>query len=754
LENNIAKKYGFQIEKNFSSGTLISGDNLEELSKIEAEGYRVKNYPDTNILNIGLSSIDSEKEELPDLPSELKIPESLIDTWTHYIVHCKSPPTASMIQEIQEEEDIDVVEVMSQRAIFIVGKPEDVKKIPNFSFVEKVLPFQPAYRIDKKLLNLKGNIQDVLIAIYPPKDLESVKEAIYQVNGKIISTNLPKENEGGYAKLIIQVNSEHIPVLACLPSVRRLEYRAPKPVLDGERETQILARNLSNMIPTPGYQSWLSEINLSGEDIAIAICDSGIDVNANNNTEGHPDIRGRQIAFVDYTNGVDKSDTHGHGTHVAGICVGNGGTGLMEGSPPDDFLWGQGIAPQSKYINVNFLSDENKNTEDDYGKLIKNVANSGADIMNNSWGSPDADPSYNDDAKTIDGFCVDPSRSSSNKDLIIVFSAGNLGPDKRTLSSPHAAKNPIIVGNSLTFRHPDYDNFRGVYAGSSRGPTNDGRIKPDIVAPGTYVSSAWSKTGNAEKWGYNFVPGTENMYMFGTGTSMAAPHVSGCCALLIEWWRKRTNGKDPSLSMLKAILINSAEDLAPGPSGRLDASSKPVPLKHIPSTDQGWGLVTLNRIFKKMPNNTVEDMIFSDQRKPFTAPFQEHSITVTPVDKTQELRITLAWTDPPGEIGSNQNALVNDLDLEVMETSTGKIYKGNVFDEGYSTTGGDFDNKNNVECVYIKVPKELYEIRIIASKSLAANARPPFNKVPWQPYALVIYNAKIADNSSNDIELD
>ena len=201
----------------------------------------------------------------------------------------------------------------------------------------------------------------------------------------------------------------------------------------------------------------------------------------------------------------------------------------MEGSPPDDFLWGQGIAPQSKYINVNFLSDENKNTEDDYGKLIKNVANSGVDIMNNSWGSPDADPSYNDDAKTIDGFCVDPSRSSSNKDLIIVFSAGNLGPDKRTLSSPHAAKNPIIVGNSLTFRHPDYDNFRGVYAGSSRGPTNDGRIKPDIVAPGTYVSSAWSKTGNAEKWGYNFVPGTENMYMFGTGNVYGS---SSCIWLL------------------------------------------------------------------------------------------------------------------------------------------------------------------------------------------------------------------------------
>jgi hypothetical protein len=305
------------------------------------------------------------------------------------------------------------------------------------------------------------------------------------------------------------------------------------------------------------------------------------------------------------------------------------------------------------------------------------------------------------------------------------------------------------VGNSLTFHSPLYSNYRGVNESSSRGPTSDDRIKPDIVAPGTYVSSAWAKTGDASLWGKNYVPGTQNSYMFGTGTSMAAPHISGACALIVEWWRKRTNGKDPSLALLKALLINSAEDLAGGPSGRLDSSGNPILLKHIPNNNQGWGLVNLSRLLKKLPDK--DDTIFSNQRNPFTASSQEHSIKVTPVDENEELRITLAWTDPPGEIGATR-ALVNDLDLEVTEENTGHIYKGNVFSEGYSITGGNYDNRNNVECVYIKKPKGLYEIRIIAT--ISANARPPFNKVPWQDYALVISNAKPEENGLDGIILD
>src|SRR5262249_21762367 len=159
------------------------------------------------------------------------------------------------------------------------------------------------------------------------------------------------------------------------------------------------------------------------------------------------------------------------------------------------------------------------------------------------------------------------------------FSAGNNGPGASTITPPKEAKNPITVGNSMTCRpgvsahwSSTSDDIRGINQTSSRGPALDGRILPNVVAPGTDVSSAWSETGNTGLWGAPITgtgtpdpmdPGNLlNQYMYGTGTSMASPHVAGVCILLTEWWRNRANGKNPSPALLKALLINGAEDLA------------------------------------------------------------------------------------------------------------------------------------------------------------------------------------------------
>ena len=93
------------------------------------------------------------------------------------------------------------------------------------------------------------------------------------------------------------------------------------------------------------------------------------------------------------------------------------------------------------------------------------------------------------------------------------------------------------------------------------------------------------------------------------------------------------------------------------------------------------------------------------------------------------------------------------MDLEVIETESGNIYKGNVFADGYSTPGSQFDNKNNIECVYIKQPIGSYEINIIPSK-ISNNARPPYDETPWQDYALVIDNARPLDGTADGIIID
>ena len=296
------------------------------------------------------------------------------------------------------------------------------------------------------------------------------------------------------------------------------------------------------------------------------------------------------------------------------------------------------------------------------------------------------------------------------------------------------------------------DDIRGIAGTSSRGPAVDGRILPTIVAPGTTCRPRF----RARRRLATPIPGTGtpdpanpavtiDRYTSLTGTSMAAPHVAGACAVITEWWRNRTGGKTPSPAMLKALLVNSAENLAGGenwralnaarvdrerwsrhrrqrvsssadvraqrggrgqyaadaggecgvnrqrrtvgvrcddqPHFRADAGQRQPwrhlriapyleardsqPLAHIPNNDQGWGRLNLNNVLRQSPASDRGPGIYSDQRHAFTADGQELLIKVAPVDTSRPLRITLAWTDAAGSVGSSILARVNDLDLEV-----------------------------------------------------------------------------------------
>ncbi|HEU4448145.1 MAG TPA: S8 family serine peptidase [Nitrososphaeraceae archaeon] len=740
LENEAAQKYGFVPLMSYEHGTIIDKGTPDEYKKLEKEGYRVKIIPKAEILDIQAAGyyIDTEKG-LPDIPSELQIPESLKDSWSHHIVKLLTRPPLQWINEI-EKKGVKVLETISQNFLFVVGSSKEVAKLKNFNFVEDTFPFQPAYRINKNLSEIKGKIRYLRIDLYPPSEIESVKKVIQELGGKIVLGGIPTEGRPReYAKLIVEVDSKHLSTIACIPAIRSLEFASDKPGLDGERETQILAHNLTSSRPIPGYRAWLSQIGLNGAGVTIAICDTGVDLNADNNTNGHLDVRGRQVAFVDYTNGQIIRDTDGHGTHVAGISVGNAATEMVEDGS-DNFFWGQGVAPDAKYVTQNalFMTPWPPST---WAILTKDAVQHGAQVMNNSWwdGGPPGS-GYTASTRRWDMLSCDPTDSllPDQQPFCIIFSAGNRGDiGSKSITPPHEAKNPIIVGNSLTYR-PGVsdqrwpDDITGINPSSSRGPAVDGRIKPDVVATGTDVSAALSSSANRSP-----IPNTSEKYVYLTGTSMAAPHVAGACALFIQLWKKRNDGKIPSLALIKAALINSAVSLVGGPSGREDENGQPIALDHIPNNDQGWGRVNLTNLLK---SEGAESRIYMDQDKPFTSTGQEHVIRVSSVEKTLPLKITMCYSDVPGATGANP-ALVNDLDLEVQEISTGDIYKGNVFKNGFSATGGDFDNINNVECVYIEKPSGQYEIRIIAS-IIEANARPPFdNSTPWQDYAVVIDNA-------------
>jgi len=749
------------VERETTAGAIVQvveGGEAEgdPLADLEAQGFRVKRLPETNLIRVGAFSIDVEGGgESEDVAGqELSIPDELAADWPHHLVQLIGPPTPEWIARI-EEQGVDVAEPISRYALFVCASPERVAalrglKMPDdppgmASFVVWTGPFEPAYRIAPELFGLnEPRLRYVNISVYPETQAEGVAAAVEGMGGAVVEH---WGQEGRYRDrfgfLIAELDAGRVADVARLPYVRSIEYHAPSMSAEDERAAQIVAESLDGVAsaPVPGYQETLARFELDGRGVVIGICDSGVDTN--DDATLHPDLRGRLDFFIDVTGGVTPRDVKGHGTHVAGIAAGSGASGEVE---PGGWVLGQGVAPGARLGSVNPVDTLGGPGTAPVGRFTRIMLEHGAHVMNNSW-KQGGSSFYTANAALVDRLVRDPNAdnlAAANDYLVLVFSAGNEGPGAGTLTEPKAAKNPIVVGNSLNWRRDD-DDIRGVSRTSSRGPTADGRLAPTVVAPGTNIVSARSSVpvnGSRPLREFRDDAGAVHLdHALNSGTSMAAPQVAGLCALLIQWHHGRSGG-NPSPALLKALLVNGAEDIAGGPDGRGGT------LAPIPNNDQGWGRVSLTNIVADAPLSDRGPKLLFDQERPFRQLGEEHLYVVRPADALRALRITLVWTDPPGAVNASP-ALVNDLDLEVVESGTNRVFRGNVFSDGFSEPGGEFDDLNNVECVYIRQPADagVYEIRVVA-QTLTAAALPPFTGLAFQDYALVIDNAILVSADS------
>lgn len=437
----------------------------------------------------------------------------------------------------------------------------------------------------------------------------------------------------------------------------------------------------------PGHQTRMQSLGYNGAGVTVAVADSGLDSGDTNSM--HPDIQGRVKALFHYGALEDAADEHSHGTHCAGIIAGNGATGETD---EDNFLYGLGVAPGASLIGQRiFDAAGGYAAPPSFETLTRDAKRAGADIGSNSWGD-DTQGQYDISAMEFDALVRDADALTlGDQPYILEFSAGNAGPNYQTIGSPAVAKNVIATGASQNDRFNLPIEEFAIYADgqdamadfSSRGPCADGRIKPDLTAPGSWIASLRSVYANDD---YAWWPISDH-YLYQGGTSQAGPHVSGAAAVFVQYWRANHSGATPSPALVKAALINSATDMDDGLTTA----------EAVPNNDEGWGRVNLPALIGSNRNYD-----FTDQTALLTnGGVFEKRILVGSSD--EPLKITLAYTDVPG-LPAAAVALVNDLDLEVI-APTGEIFRGNQFNDGESIPNAPLpDTINNVEAVHLAVP--------------------------------------------------
>ena len=370
----------------------------------------------------------------------------------------------------------------------------------------------------------------------------------------------------------------------------------------------------ADQVQMPLYNGY----GLSGNGINIAMWDGGHVDNR------HLDLKGR----------VTFGDTAGratHATHVAGTMA---GAGIVKS------LY-KGVAPQAQIISYqwdNNITEHNSThavSQNSWSYSIMQYFYNCSSYGNYAIDSPDYD-------KIVTGIQVKGSL------IPVIFAAGNERNDGDCGMSPNppyvsyanippggqTAKNTITVGaiNSDDDTMTDF---------SSWGPTDDGRIKPEVVAPGDQTGSRAIRST---------IPG--NSYGEMRGTSMAAPAVSGSIALLKEQYHKICPTSSTILpATLKALLIHTARDLD-------DTTTWYNP---GPDYASGYGAINIK--------NAIDMLPFQVESSISNGGVNQYPIVVT---EQQDLKVTLVWDDPAAALNA-ATTLVNNLDLE-LEAPNGVIY--------------------------------------------------------------------------------
>lgn len=448
---------------------------------------------------------------------------------------------------------------------------------------------------------------------------------------------------------------------------------------------------------------------LSGASVKVGVWDSGLALNTHQEFGSRVTIRnpGSPLGFDD------------HATHVSGTVIAAGtdarAIGMAPSASVDSYDWENDFAE---------MTAAGASRADEPGKI---------GVSNHSYGIV-ADV---EDMGRYSEFARDADAVSAQLPYYLQFWAAGNEQDEfpvlngyQSIAHAQVAKNIVTVGAvNDAVRGGVRDPSAGTMSSfSSWGPSDDGRIKPDIVANGVQVFSPIS-TGNQDYDTYD-------------GTSMASPSAAGSAALLVELYAKEYSGALMRASLLKGLLIHTADDLGrPGPDYQY-----------------GWGLINVK---------AAADLIRAHRADEDAPQFYENQLTASEKVRTHlvewdgrsPLRATLCWTDPAGNEQSAPDSraanLVHDLDMRITAPDRTTVYEpytmpfvGQWTEESMSAPAVPGDNKTDtVEQIELATPTQagVYRITVSIKGNLAAPAGSQF-------YSLVVTGGLKASDAVLEVD--
>ncbi len=671
------------------------------IEQLVASGVVVEDLSERTLVRLGDYVFDPV-DGPSFLPSGLRLSEEGRVTSQYVIVQWYGPVRRDFLESL-EAAGARCVQYIPDFGMLVRRGPTPLQSLLEFDFVRAVTAYEPAFKVERVLLEPLG-VQPLAVHLDKVSDYERVLGLLSEF-GEITQDPVITAS-----RIIVRLRADttYVPKIASIPEVLVVGLYT-EPQKEDEIQDQIMSLELGdNGLPMVGYREFLEHVGLTGADVPVAVCDTGVGTGTDYDSM-HLDLRGRVLAVIDYA-GNSGIDYDGHGTHCAGIIAGNGASGV---SDSNGFEVGLGIAPEALIVTQNYLASY---SYDPISDVLGAAYSAGAQVHSNSWG----DGYYSERGYTTT--CIEwdeamldvkPGEDGTQR-LIVLKSAGNDG--SYGLSSPGEAKNTIAIGATENYRpEKGCTNMNSLADFSSRGMCEDGRVKPDLCGPGECIISACSSQSYPGWCEGSF--GSYHEYC--SGTSMSCPAAAGTAALLVEKVRSETENL-PSPALVRAWMIATAFDMP-------DPSNKP-----IPNEDEGWGRIDLSALLDPDAN-----ILYYDEEVMFTETGEDHILTVSVASLTEPFRVALAWLDAPGALHA-QPALVNDLDL-IVTGADWTEYLGNNFSDSFSEPGGQPDRRNNVECVFVEAPQGQYHIRVVAHQ-ITSDTTPGTSGIQ-QPFALFVSNA-------------